>query len=336
MGRFTILVDAGYFLRKSIEILSSKSSTNRADLLMTDPDGLIQMLIAKSSQALGNTNLLRVYWYDGVGPSMTTDHKSILAIEGVNFRAGTINGKGEQKGVDSKIVTDLIELASNHAISDAMLVTGDGDLAIGIELAQRRGLRVAVMGLEDLTVGVYHSQSSDVTNIADRVVRISKIDIAPFLSFSVIKPKSKKLVAVVVTPTLPAAALDEENVSSSLVVVATASVVPLINSGHALIGSMPAVSVPVTSEVGKTGSNGGTKLDFQTSTAIEIAVDAFIKAKTPSFCAAVVSSTGSIERLVDGKLLVSVMNAVDGIFLDNERKNHARAIFRKRAAAFPV
>ena len=46
---------------------------------------------------------------------------------------------GRQKGVDSLIVTDLIELARNHAISDAVLLAGDEELRIGVQIAQSLG-----------------------------------------------------------------------------------------------------------------------------------------------------------------------------------------------------
>ena len=193
MKRFTILVDAGYFMRQAVEILSAKASNSRRELHLHNPQGLMQMLIEKASASLQNKELLRIYWYDGIGATMTAEHKAIIALEDVQIRAGTINAKGQQKGVDSRIVTDLVELASNHAICDAMLVTGDGDLAIGIELAQRRGVRIAVMGVEDLATSVYHQQSPELTHIADRVVRIGKSDIAPFLNYvpSLVKPPGK-------------------------------------------------------------------------------------------------------------------------------------------------
>jgi uncharacterized LabA/DUF88 family protein len=53
----------------------------------------------------------------------------------VKIRLGYINGAGQQKGVDSLIVTDLIELARNQAISDAYLVSGDGDLRVAVQIA---------------------------------------------------------------------------------------------------------------------------------------------------------------------------------------------------------
>ena len=55
---------------------------------------------------------------------------------------------GRQKGVDSLIVTDLIELARNHAISDAILLSGDEDVRIGVQIAQSFGVRVHLFGIE--------------------------------------------------------------------------------------------------------------------------------------------------------------------------------------------
>ena len=55
---------------------------------------------------------------------------------------------GQQKGVDSLIIMDLIELARNHAISEAVLLSGDEDLRVGVQLAQSFGVRVHLLGVE--------------------------------------------------------------------------------------------------------------------------------------------------------------------------------------------
>jgi uncharacterized LabA/DUF88 family protein len=311
MNRYAILVDAGYLLRQSVEILSGKSSKTRADLVLADAKGLVQLLIAKAADSLQNTNLLRVYWYDGIKDSMTAEHKAIIAVEDVQFRAGTINGKGQQKGVDSRIVTDLVELASNRAICDAMLVTGDGDLAIGIELAQRRGVRVAVLGLEDLTVGVYHSQSSEVTNIADRIVRIGKAEISPFLNHIPAKVKGPAPATTTVTVTSSVSAVPVGGLSS----------VPVAAAAPA-VAAATAVRLPIP------------KMDAKAMADIETAVDAFISKQTTPFVKSVVSSTGSVEASVDRALLFFVMTSLAAGGLDGPRKNYTRAIFRKRAATF--
>ncbi len=183
MDRLVVLVDAGYLLSQAVKVLSNNQSRSRADLQLNDAAGLVTMLVAKAKTELQNQSLLRVYWYDGVKNGLSAEHKALVAVDDVQLRAGTVNGKGQQKGVDSKIVIDLIELATNHAISDAMIVTGDGDLAIGIELSQRRGIRVAVLGVEERSVGVRPVQSSEVTDVADRVIRIGAADLAPYLGY---------------------------------------------------------------------------------------------------------------------------------------------------------
>ena len=126
-----------------------------------------------------------MYWYDGVmAGGLTPQQRAICELPDVNFRAGLVNSKGQQKGVDSLIVTDLFELASNRAITDAALVTGDSDLAIGIELAQKKGVRIAVLGLEDHTVRVSSGQSREITDRADRVLRFGGADLAPTMKYA--------------------------------------------------------------------------------------------------------------------------------------------------------
>ena len=183
MNRLAILVDAGYLLSQSTQILSNQQSKSRKDLAMLDPQGLISMIIEQSFEALGNRNLLRLYWYDGVSGRLSADHEALSLLPDVQFRAGTISKSGLQKGVDSKIMADLIELSGNQAISDAVLVTGDGDLVVGIDLAQRRGVRVAVIGIEESGLGVSHNQSFEMVCAADRVRRIGKLNIQPFLAY---------------------------------------------------------------------------------------------------------------------------------------------------------
>ena len=64
----------------------------------------------------------------------------------VKLRLGFINEYGQQKGVDSLIVTDLVELARNHAISDAVILSGDEDIRIGVQIAQSFGVRAHLTG----------------------------------------------------------------------------------------------------------------------------------------------------------------------------------------------
>lgn len=45
------------------------------------------------------------------------------------------------------IVIDMIELARNHAIADAVLISGDEDVRVGVQFAQNYGVRVHLIGI---------------------------------------------------------------------------------------------------------------------------------------------------------------------------------------------
>lgn len=184
MGRYAIFVDAGYFFTQAAQILSSNTSKKRNELTISEPNKLRKLFVEQAEVVLGNKNLLRIYWYDGVRDGLTPMQKVISAIDDIQLRAGTINGKGEQKGVDSLIVTDLIELATNHAIVDALVITGDSDLAVGISIAQKKGVRVAVMGVSDSGKNVRPSQSSEITSIADRVILIDGAHLSTAITYT--------------------------------------------------------------------------------------------------------------------------------------------------------
>jgi DNA-binding MarR family transcriptional regulator len=80
---------------------------------------------------------------------LSQDQSSLAMLPGVKLRLGALNSAGEQKGVDSLIVTDLIDLARNRAIADAVVVTGDEDLRIAVQVAQSFGVRVHILAAGD-------------------------------------------------------------------------------------------------------------------------------------------------------------------------------------------
>lgn len=175
MERFVVMVDAGYLLVQAVKILSEGKSFKRSELHTKDPSTLVKGVVDSAIRLMGlkdNKELLRVYWYDGVGATGPSSmQRLIMDVDDVQLRAGTINGKRQQKGVDSLIVTDLVELATNRAVCDAIVVTGDSDLAVGIEIAQKRGVRLGVLGVEQLVgaTKVTHGISPEISGLADRV-----------------------------------------------------------------------------------------------------------------------------------------------------------------------
>lgn len=198
MNRFMVLVDAGYLFHKGVEILSNNATKNRRFLELVDPPGLVRLLIDESKAALeiSEQQLLRVYWYDGVMPGgLTAQQNSILMLPDLTFRAGLVNSIGKQKGVDSSIHHDLLELASSRTVADAALVTGDSDLVIGMEAAQRKGVRIAVIGLEDSALGVGSGQSREITNLADRVRNVDRPALEAVMRYVPIAPMSNDAAA---------------------------------------------------------------------------------------------------------------------------------------------
>jgi hypothetical protein len=130
--------------------------------------------------ALGQSagiQLLRIYWYDGARNGPTVDHLAIANMPDVKLRLGSINSVGDQKEVDSLLVTDLIDLARNQSICDATVVTGDTDVRVAVQIAQTFGVRVHLVGLEPSRA----SQSPSLRQEADTVHEIVEADVSKFL-----------------------------------------------------------------------------------------------------------------------------------------------------------
>jgi hypothetical protein len=73
-------------------------------------------VLAGFATSVAGVPLLRVYWYDGTSTRPTPQHLTLAHLQNVKVRLGFVNSMGEQKGVDSLIVTDMINLARNRAI----------------------------------------------------------------------------------------------------------------------------------------------------------------------------------------------------------------------------
>lgn len=147
MPRVAIFVDAGYlFAQGSTALTGSKKKRIETRL---DKNAVLAELLAVAKEKADGASPLRIYWYDGAlgygGP--TLEQEAIASSDNVKLRLGFINKAGQQKGVDSLIVTDLINLARNNAISDALLMSGDEDVRIGVEIAQGFGVRIHLLGI---------------------------------------------------------------------------------------------------------------------------------------------------------------------------------------------
>jgi uncharacterized LabA/DUF88 family protein len=205
MKRHAIFVDAGYvFAQGSVSLSGSK--TPRTQLKLDAPE-IIAQLTALAQTKSTSVPLLRIYWYDGAGNRPTTEHLVLANTDNVKLRLGSINSAGEQKEVDSLLVTDLIDLARNQSICDATVVTADTDVRIAVQIAQTFGVRVHLIGLEPSRV----SQSPSLRQEADTVHEIARADVSKFLK--VLTPTPPKP-AVAIGPAPVAAAVSKASAST--------------------------------------------------------------------------------------------------------------------------
>jgi uncharacterized LabA/DUF88 family protein len=178
LQRTAIFVDAGYLFAQGSAALTG-SSKKRQDLVLDAP-AVVADLKAVLTAKCPNCSLLRIYWYDGgVGAGRLSADQALLArLDDVKVRLGFINSAGQQKGVDSLIVTDLIELARQKAIHDAILLSGDEDVRVGVQIAQNYGVRVHLLGISPSR----GSQSHQLLQEADTTTEWDQQTIRRFLS----------------------------------------------------------------------------------------------------------------------------------------------------------
>ena len=175
MTRVAVFVDAGYLYAAGATAITG-SKQNRTNIKLEQQ---------KTINRLKNTAdvpLLRIYWYDRqVGGQPSREQRSLASTDNIKVRLGFVTATGRQKGVDSLIVTDLIELARNQAISDAVLLSGDGDLRIAVQIAQSFGVRVHLIEIETNE----GNQSNFLKQEADTTKKWRRDDIQEILSVAI-------------------------------------------------------------------------------------------------------------------------------------------------------
>lgn len=167
-NRVSIFVDAGYLFKQGAgAVLGSKLGRREVRL---DARGFATDLAGWLCSSHPDEELLRTYWYDGAERGVpSTEQLDVAALPFVKMRLGRINSAGKQKGVDTLMVRDLMVLSQERSIQRAVVLSGDEDLREGIEYAQDRGVRVAVVGID---AGGDLSQSPELVREADEALVI--------------------------------------------------------------------------------------------------------------------------------------------------------------------
>jgi uncharacterized LabA/DUF88 family protein len=175
MDRVAVFVDAGYLFAQGSSLLAGSKKPRLACSL---DDVVVIDWLRTTAERITTVPMLRIYWYDGVTPrGMNAQQDSIAHRPDVKLRLGFVNSQGEQKGVDSLIVTDLIDLARNRAMSDALVMSGDEDVRVGVQVAQSYGVRVHLLGI----VPARGSQSKQLLQEADTTTEWDRTIVESFL-----------------------------------------------------------------------------------------------------------------------------------------------------------
>ncbi|MFC4057968.1 NYN domain-containing protein [Planomonospora corallina] len=144
-AKYAVLVDVGYLYAAAGEVLLGAKERKEYRVAA---DELIQAL-QKHAEARIHGELLRIYWYDAARDRVpTVDQRVIAQLPWVKVRLGNLNARGQQKGVDAQIRSDLEALARHHAVSDTILIAGDEDMVPAVEAAQAYGVRIHLWGVE--------------------------------------------------------------------------------------------------------------------------------------------------------------------------------------------
>ena len=118
--------------------------TRRGESVSWDYEGLLQLLSSLARERSG-LPLLRCYWYEATVDGRRTAEQDALAdVPGIKLRIAKIR-PGRREGVETEIHRDLTTLARNNAISDALVVSAEEDLAQVIADVQDLGMRVMLM-----------------------------------------------------------------------------------------------------------------------------------------------------------------------------------------------
>lgn len=166
LERTLVFVDTSYLLAS---FYNSWEIGARAQLEIDLPE-VVATLGTMIDNQLGHSTH-RQNWYDGIPDSGPHRYQRALrTCDGVQLRTGQLIEWGErrtQKGVDTRLVADMVIHAMNQQVTDFVLVSGDADMIPGVEEAVRNGVRVHLYGFgwDSMSSALRHA--CDTTTILD-------------------------------------------------------------------------------------------------------------------------------------------------------------------------
>jgi hypothetical protein len=174
VDRCALFVDAGYMLADGAMAVHG---TRRRESVSWDYPGLLQFL-ANLAQERSGLPLLRCYWYESlVEGRLNADHDTLAGLPGVKLRVAKMR-PGRRGGVESEIHRDLTTLARNKAVSDAVVVSAEEDLAQVVADVQDLGLRVTLL---HIVVGDNWTVSWALRQECDDIVEVTNAHLRPYV-----------------------------------------------------------------------------------------------------------------------------------------------------------
>lgn len=176
MARYAVFVDAGFLLAAGG--FATTGSPQRKDWV-SDDIPLLAAVKGWAAEDCAGLELLRVYWFDAARDRQpSASQLAIAEQDDTKRRLGQLTPQGNQKGVDSLILSDLTSMARERSIVTAILLAGDADLVEAVSQAQHHGVRVIVWGVETPK----NTMAPDLRREADRVRWLTAEQLAPFFS----------------------------------------------------------------------------------------------------------------------------------------------------------
>ena len=171
VDRCALFVDASYVLADGAMAVHG---TRRGESVSWDYEGLVRLLSGLAAERSG-LPVLRCYWYEATVDGRRTAEQDALAdLPGIKLRVAKIR-PGRREGVETEIHRDLATLARNNAISDALVVSSEEDLAQVIADVQDLGLRVTLLHITvdgNWTISrVLRQESDDIIEVGGEQLR---------------------------------------------------------------------------------------------------------------------------------------------------------------------
>jgi hypothetical protein len=178
VDRCALFVDAGYVLADGAMAVHG---TRHRESVSWNYAGILQFLgnVARDRTGLP---LLRCYWYEAtVEGRRAPEHDALADLPGVKLRLGRMR-PGRREGVEAEIHRDLTALARNGAVSDALVVSAEEDLAQVISDVQDLGVRVTIV---HITVDGNWTISRALRQECDDIIEIGEAHLRPYVDLVV-------------------------------------------------------------------------------------------------------------------------------------------------------